>query len=44
MSTDRVTLPILDDVTLTAACAQILADARAAMSSLAALPLDGAHA
>ena len=40
MSTHRVTLPILDDITLTAACAQILADARARMAALAALPLD----
>ena len=40
MSTSRITLPILDDITLTAACAQILADARTALSTLAALPLD----
>ncbi|HZA37220.1 MAG TPA: hypothetical protein VE505_19960, partial [Vicinamibacterales bacterium] len=40
MSTHRVTLPILDDITLTAACAQILTEARARMTSLAALPLE----
>ena len=40
MSTRRVTLPILDDVSLTAACAHILAAARARVASLAALPLD----
>ena len=40
MSTHRVTLPILDDITLTAACAQILTDARARMATLAALPLE----
>ena len=34
----RVTLPILDAVTLTAACTQIVADARAAFERLAALP------
>jgi thimet oligopeptidase len=34
----RVTLPILDAVTLTAACSQIVADARAAFERLAALP------
>ena len=42
MSTDRVTLPILDAVTLTAACAQMLSDARARMATLAALPLEAA--
>ena len=36
----RITLPILDAVTLTAACTQIVADARAAFERLAALPLD----
>jgi thimet oligopeptidase len=40
VSTHRVTLPILDDITLTAACAQILTDARAGMATLAALPLE----
>ena len=35
----RITLPILDAVTLTAACTQIVADARAAFERLAALPL-----
>lgn len=38
----RVTLPILDAVTLTAACTQIVSDARAAFERLAALPLDQA--
>ena len=36
----RITLPILDAVTLTAACTQIVADARAAFDRLATLPLD----
>ena len=36
----RVTLPILDAVTLEAACRQMLADARAAFDRIAALPLD----
>jgi thimet oligopeptidase len=36
----RVTLPILDAVTLTAACRQMLTDARTAFDTLAALPLD----
>ncbi len=35
----RITLPILDAVTLTAACTQIVADARTAFERLAALPL-----
>ena len=35
----RITLPILDAVTLTAACTQIVADARDAFDRLAALPL-----
>ena len=35
----RITLPILDAVTLTAACTQIVAEARAAFDRLAALPL-----
>ena len=35
----RVTLPILDAVTLTAACTQIVAEARTAFTTLAALPL-----
>lgn len=35
----RVTLPILDAVTLTAACTHIVAEARAAFDALAALPL-----
>lgn len=35
----RITLPILDAVTLTAACTQIVADARAAFRRLAELPL-----
>lgn len=35
----RVTLPILDACTLTAACTQILAEARAGFERLAALPL-----
>ncbi len=38
----RVTLPILDAVTLTAACTQILADVRAGFERLAALPLQEA--
>jgi thimet oligopeptidase len=38
---DRITLPILDDVTLTAAATQMIADARARMAALEALPLDG---
>ena len=36
----RVTLPILDAVTLEAACRQMLADARAAFDRIIALPLD----
>jgi thimet oligopeptidase len=36
----RVTLPILDAVTLEAACRQMLADARAAFDRIVALPLD----
>ncbi len=36
----RVTLPILDAVTLEAACRQMLADARAAFDRIAALPLE----
>jgi thimet oligopeptidase len=40
VSTSRVTLPILDAVTLTAACTQILTEARARMVALAAVPLD----
>jgi len=36
----RVTLPILDAVTLEAACRQMLADARAAFDQITALPLD----
>ena len=40
MSTHRVTLPILDDITLTAACSQILREGRARMATLAALPLE----
>ena len=36
----RVTLPILDAVTLEAACRQMLADARVAFDRIAALPLD----
>jgi len=35
----RITLPILDAVTLTAACTQIVADARTAFDLLATLPL-----
>ncbi len=35
----RITLPILDAVTLTAACTHIVAEARAAFEALAALPL-----
>jgi thimet oligopeptidase len=35
----RITLPILDAVTLTAACTHIVAQARAAFEALAALPL-----
>ena len=35
----RVTLPILDAVTLTAACTQIIAEARAAFARLASLPV-----
>ena len=38
----RVTLPILDAVTLDAACRQLLTDAREAFDRLAALPLDRA--
>src|SRR5690606_1906881 len=38
-SVSRVTLPILDACTLTAACTQILAEARAGFERLAALPL-----
>lgn len=36
----RVTLPILDAVTLEAACRQMLADAKAAFDRIAALPLE----
>src|SRR5262245_17538711 len=35
----RVTLPILDATTLSAACRQMLADARSAFEALAALPV-----
>jgi thimet oligopeptidase len=38
----RVTLPILDAVTLTAACTHLIGEARAAFERLAALPLDDA--
>jgi Zn-dependent oligopeptidase len=38
----RVTLPILDALTLSASCRQLLADARAAFEALAASPLEGA--
>jgi thimet oligopeptidase len=38
----RVTLPVLDAITLTAACRQMLTDGRAAFDALAALPLDQA--
>jgi thimet oligopeptidase len=40
VSTPRATLPILDAVTLTAACTQIVADARARTAALAELPID----
>ena len=40
VSIARATLPILDAVTLTAACTQILADARARIAALAELPPD----
>jgi Zn-dependent oligopeptidase len=40
----RVTLPILDAVTLEAACRQMLADARAAFDQITALPLDAVTA
>ena len=40
----RITLPILDAVTLTAACTQIVADARAAFRRLADLPPGGVNA
>ncbi len=38
----RVTLPVLDATTLTAACQQMLTDARAGFDALAALPLERA--
>ena len=38
----RVTLPILDAITLSAACRQMLADGRAGFEALAALPLGDA--
>lgn len=38
----RVTLPILDALTLSASCRQLLADARVAFEALAASPLEGA--
>lgn len=39
MAVERVTLPILDAVTLKAACTQMLADARARVAELETLPL-----
>jgi thimet oligopeptidase len=39
MSSPRITLPILDAVTLRAACRQMLADARSSVKDLEALPL-----
>jgi thimet oligopeptidase len=40
----RITLPILDAVTLTAACTQLVAEARAAFQRLAELPLEAVTA
>jgi len=39
-ATERVTIPILDDVTLTASCTQVLAEARARVTAMEAIPLD----
>jgi thimet oligopeptidase len=39
VSTRRITLPIFDAATLTAACLQVIAEARTRMAALAALPL-----
>jgi thimet oligopeptidase len=39
MARPRITLPILDAITLTAACRQVLADARARVQELESLPL-----
>ncbi|HXI11186.1 MAG TPA: M3 family metallopeptidase [Thermoanaerobaculia bacterium] len=38
-ATDRVTIPILDDVTLTASCSQVLTDARARVAAMEAVAL-----
>ena len=42
VAAERVTLPILDAVTLTAACRQMLAEARTRVTELEAMPLDQA--
>jgi thimet oligopeptidase len=42
VAAERVTLPILDAVTLTAACTQMLTEARERVAALEAIPLDGA--
>ena len=40
MAAERVTLPILDAVTLTAACTQMLSESRTRVAELEAMPLD----
>ena len=42
VAAERVTLPILDAVTLTAACTQMLTEARERVAALEAIPLDAA--